>query len=129
MSAIFTRCGLINDHFTFTLLLILLVGRRQASGFSECKEENVTFSNNMGVLSVHISIESGGNCEVSLNVLTCADSNIEVEAHANSTGGTNVLVGVDSVEMFYGHNVTVTMNDICDECTERFYIPEMKPTG
>ena len=66
---------------------------------------------------------------ISLNFSRCADPNIEVEAHAISAGDTDVLVGVDSVELFYGHNVTVTMNDICDGCTERFYIPEMNQTG
>ena len=49
-------------HFYRTI--IHLVERRGASSFSECKKENVTFTNNMEVSKVHIGIESGGNCEV-----------------------------------------------------------------
>ena len=78
---------------------------------------------------VHISIENGGDCEVSLNVSRCSDPHIEVEAHAMSGGNSNVVVGIDSIETFYGHNVTVAMNDMCDGCRERFYLPDMKPTG
>jgi hypothetical protein len=102
--------------------------RRNSNPFPECQKENVTFSNDMEVSKVHISIEHGGDCEVSLNVSRCSDPNIEVEAHAMSGGNSNVVVGIDSIETFYGHNVTVTMNDICDGCRERFYLPDMKPT-
>ena len=78
---------------------------------------------------MHISIEHGGDCEVSLNISRCSDPHIEIEAHAMSGGNSSVVVGIDSIETFYGHNVTVTMNDMCDECRERFYLPDMKQTG
>ena len=106
-----------------------LLSRRSANSFSVCTKENVTFSNDMEVSNVHIAIEHGGNCEVILNFSKCAEPDNVIEAHAISLGDTNVMAGVDSIEMFYGHNVTVTMNDICDECRERFYIPNMRPTG
>jgi hypothetical protein len=80
------------------------------------------------VSKVHISIEHGGDCEVSLNISRCSDPRIEIEAHAMSGGNSNVMVGIASIKTFYGHNVTVTMNDMCDGCRERFYLPYMKPT-
>ncbi|CAI8013367.1 hypothetical protein GBAR_LOCUS8490 [Geodia barretti] len=102
--------------------------RRNSDSFPECQKENVTISNDMEVSMVHISIEHGGDCEVSLNFSRCSDPQFEVEANAMSVGNSNVMVGIDSIETFYGHNVTVTMNDICDGCRERFYLPDMKPT-
>ena len=107
----------------------LFSGRRNARTFSECTKENVTFSNDMEVSNVHIGIEHGGNCDVALNLITCGDPHYEADAHAIFLSDTDVLVEIDSIEMFYGHNVTVTMNDTCDSCRERFYIPDMKSTG
>ena len=40
------------------------------------------------------------------------------------------MTSFDSVEMFYGHDVTVTIDNDCDFCGEtNINIPNMKPTG
>ena len=106
-----------------------LLRRRSAYSFSECTKENVTFSNDVEVSNVHIAIEHGGNCEVILNFSKCAEPDHAIEAHAISLGDTDVTAGVNATNMLYGYNVTVAMNDICDECRERFYIPNVRQTG
>ena len=78
---------------------------------------------------MHIDIEHDENCEVQVNFSECADPAIRVQKSALFVGDTNVTVVIEPVDIFYGSNVTIKMNDNCDNCLERFYIPSMKPTG
>ena len=110
--------------------LFVFIDRRIRSVFSVCQRENVTFSNGMQLSSVHIgTVENGQNCAFSVNISRCDDPNNVTEGHVNSASPNEVTVQIESIQMFYGHDVIVTLNDICDNCIERFYIFDMKPTG
>ena len=103
------------------------VARGDRSVIPACQTENVTFSNHMHTSTVQVGIS--GDCELSANYSICSDPYSEVEGRVTSFSETDITFEIDSVETFYGNQVTVVFNDICDYCLERFYIPEMKPTG
>ena len=78
---------------------------------------------------MYIDIEHDEKCGVQVNLSECANPATGVEKSALFVGDTNVTVVIDPVDIFYGSNVTIKMNDDCDDCLERFYIPSMKPKG
>ena len=80
---------------------------------------------------MHISIENYSlGCEVSVAFSRCDDSDIRSEKNINTfSGKSDVTIEVDSVAMFYGHDIMVTMNYSCSESLKRFYVPNMNVTG
>ena len=84
----------------------------------------------MNASTLHVDIgQSGRDCELSASYSRCSDPNTEVEGNVTSVSETDVRIEIDSVEMFYGNDVIVKLNDICDPCGETFYIPDMATTG
>ena len=81
----------------------------------------------MQVSRVHVGL--GEDCSLSVNFSKCTDPDNEVEGHVTSIHQTETTIEIENIEVFYGSNVTVTVDDICDDCEQRFFIPDMKPTG
>lgn len=79
--------------------------------------------------TVHISAEHIGDCELSVNFFKCSDPYTVMKENISIQAEMDVRVEIESAEMLYGNNVIFTINDICDECKESFYIPNMTPTG
>ena len=113
------------------MVLFLYVVRRDDDSFLLCQKENVIFSNQGDASIMYIGIEGSGNmCSRSVNFTKCDDPNIETEVFlSESLREKSMYFEINDVEMFYGHNVVVTINDNCDNCLESFYLPNMKPTG
>ena len=97
-----------------------------------CEDDNVTFANDMEVSRIYIGgAFTGENCKLLISISRCGDSgnlyNIVLEVPATES---NIMDTFNSVEMFYGYNVTVTLDSDCDYCEENhFYIPDMNLTG
>ena len=96
-----------------------------------CEDDNVTFANDMEVSRIYIgSASTGENCKLLISISRCGDSgngNIVLEVPATES---NIMATLNSVEMFYGYNVTVTLDSDCDFCGKQaLYLPDMKPTG
>ena len=79
---------------------------------------------------MHIGLlQNNMDCEFSVNISRCSGHGNEVVGQIVSFTEMEVKVDIPSIELFYGRDVIVTLNDICDDCEERYYIPEMKTTG
>ena len=99
-------------------------------GYTPPAEENVTFSNNRNVSNMHASINHNGtDREMSVSFSRCDDSDIRYNKNITLSGESNVTIEIDTVAMFYGHDILVTMNCNCNERLKRFYIPNMNVTG
>jgi hypothetical protein len=115
--------------FCFVPLLIL-VSRDEYNIVPVCHEENVTFSNSVNESNMHVGIEQkNSDCELSVNLSSCADLNNDiVEGLVTSYNEYYVTIEIQPVDGLYGNDVTAQINDICDDCREMFYIPDMTPT-
>ena len=80
---------------------------------------------------MHVGIEQkNSDCELSANLSSCADLNNDVvKGLVTSFNEYEVTVEIEPVDGLYGNDVMAKLNDICDDCRERFYIPDMTPTG
>ncbi|CAI8013370.1 hypothetical protein GBAR_LOCUS8491 [Geodia barretti] len=117
-------------NVTFALCFLITgipaLSRRDRSQFPECQKENITFVNDMQVSRVHVGL--GEDCSLSVNISRCTDPDNEVEGHVTSIHQTETTIEIENIEVFYGSGVIVTVDDICDDCEQRFFIPDMKPT-
>jgi hypothetical protein len=77
----------------------------------------------------HVHVGLGEDCSLSVNFSRCTDPDNEVEGHLTSITQTETTIEIENIEVFYGNDVIVTVDDICDDCEQRFFIPDIKPTG
>ena len=76
--------------------------------------------------SVHVGIKQNGqDCRLSVNFSRCMDPDNEVKGHIESISEIEITFEIDNI---YGSDVIVRVID-CDDCGERFYLPDMKQTG
>lgn len=84
----------------------------------------------MTTTNVHVRIpNNSGNCEVSVNLSSCDVPTNEVGGRVISHSESQIEVVIDQVQMFYGSSVVAEFKDICDTCSEIYYIPDIMPTG
>ena len=92
----------------------------------------ISFLNNVDGFIIDIVgiIGSDGDCEVSVSLTDCADSEHHIEQNTlgnNETGGA-VTIGVHDAT-FYGDDVTVTAQS-CLKCNPlKYYLPNVTLTG
>ena len=93
-----------------------------------CKEENVVFANHQEFSRIYMGgMSFGENCRVSVIISHCHQERNESLCIDTES---NPIIEFESVNMFYGNNVTVTLDNDCDYCEENhFYIPDMNLTG
>ena len=93
-------------------------------------KENITFSNTRDKINVNTAIKrDAGDCNISFNFSRCPDPSIGAEKYVNFSSESDITIQIDNVEIFYGHNITVTMDYNCDDISKRFYIPHINQTG
>ncbi|CAI8013376.1 hypothetical protein GBAR_LOCUS8492 [Geodia barretti] len=97
----------------------------------ERPKENVTFSNHREVSNMHVDVQHyGGDCDISIAFSRCNNSDITEEQYVTLSGESNhITIEIDTVEMFYEHDIIVTMNYSCSDNPKIFYIPNMNQTG
>ena len=80
---------------------------------------------------MHVGVQhDGGNCEIFISFSRCNNSDIREEQHVTLSGESdNITIEFYSVEMFYEHDIIVTMNYSCGDTPKRFFIPNMNQTG
>lgn len=78
---------------------------------------------------MNVGIERVGDCEISFSFSRCPNSDIVAEKHVKFSSESDITIEIDTIEIFYGHNVRVTMNYNCDNSSRRFYIPDISRTG
>jgi hypothetical protein len=97
----------------------------------ESPKENVTFSNDRDVSNMHVGVQhDGGDCDITIIFSRCNNSDIRDEQYVTLSGESdNITIEIYSVEMFYEHDIIVTMNYSCSDTPKRFYIPNINETG
>ena len=80
---------------------------------------------------MHVDVQHyGGDCDISIIFSRCNNSDIREEHYVTLTGvSDNITIEIDTVEMFYEHDIIVTMNYSCSDAPKRFYIPNMNQSG
>jgi hypothetical protein len=96
-----------------------------------CEADNVTFANDMEVSRIYIgSASTGDNCKLRIYISRCEDSGNGGKVLEVLATEINIMATFNSVEMFYGYNVRVMIDNDCDFCgSQVLYLPDMKPTG
>ena len=80
---------------------------------------------------MHVGVQhDGGDCDITITFSRCNNSDIRDEQYVTLSGESdNITIEIYSVEMFYEHDIIVTMNYNCSDTPKRFYIPNINETG
>ena len=84
----------------------------------------------MNISTVDVGIQQiNKKCNWFVELIQCNNPSKYTEGNVVSSSAYDITIQIELVDQFYGNDVVVILNDICDHCNEIFYIPDLKPTG